>query len=215
MSNILLVFCTILAGFLDWGLDCPRPSADGGGEPRTNAVSFSWALSSRCDVKLLLPFDARPYHRGVSRARGKPPSCTPFEAYFLDILSRLFACTLVLTAPSVRTHVLEYSLVVASVVSLGHLSTTALAASTLGSMTASVSGYSIIQGFASTLDTMLPSAWTSTQPQLVGLWSQRMGAYRACRTLVDITHPSPMSSCCNGRMLGGAFGLITMNFDSA
>lgn len=44
-------------------------------------------------------------------------------------------------------------------------------------MTASVSGFSIIQGFASTLDTMLPSAWTSSQPQLVGLWSQRMGEY--------------------------------------
>ncbi len=42
-------------------------------------------------------------------------------------------------------------------------------------MTASVSGYSIIQGFGSTLDTMLPSAWTSSQPNLVGLWSQRMG----------------------------------------
>jgi multidrug resistance protein, MATE family len=42
-------------------------------------------------------------------------------------------------------------------------------------MTASVSGYSIIQGFGSTLDTMLPSAWTSFHPNLVGLWSQRMG----------------------------------------
>jgi len=41
-------------------------------------------------------------------------------------------------------------------------------------MTASVTGYSIIQGLASTLDTMLPSAWTSPQPQLVGLWTQRM-----------------------------------------
>ncbi|PBK72495.1 MATE efflux family protein [Armillaria solidipes] len=71
------------------------------------------------------------------------------------------------------THVLEYSLVMASVLSVGHLSTTALAAITLGSMTANVSGLSIIQGFTSALDTMLPSAWTS-QPQLVGLWSQRM-----------------------------------------
>ena len=44
-------------------------------------------------------------------------------------------------------------------------------------MTASVTGYSIIQGFASTLDTMLPSAWTSSQPRLVGLWSQRMGTF--------------------------------------
>ncbi|KAF8962337.1 mate-domain-containing protein [Flammula alnicola] len=76
--------------------------------------------------------------------------------------------------PVFGTHVLEYSLVIVSVVSIGHISTTALAAITLGSMTASVSGFSIIQGFASALDTMLPSAWTSPQPQLVGLWSQRM-----------------------------------------
>jgi len=73
-----------------------------------------------------------------------------------------------------RTHLLEYSLVMVSVISIGHISTTALAAISLGSMTASVSGFSIIQGFASALDTMLPSAWTSTQPQFVGLWAQRM-----------------------------------------
>ena len=72
------------------------------------------------------------------------------------------------------THLLEYSLISASVVSIGHLSTTALAASTLGSMTSAVTGYSIIQGFASTLDTVLPSAYTSDQPQLVGVWAQRM-----------------------------------------
>ncbi|KAI0064869.1 MATE efflux family protein [Artomyces pyxidatus] len=78
------------------------------------------------------------------------------------------------TLPVFGTHILEYSLVIASVVSIGHLSTTALAAATLGSMTASVSGFSIIQGLASTLDTVLPSAWTSSQPQLVGLWAQRM-----------------------------------------
>ncbi|KZT10436.1 MATE efflux family protein [Laetiporus sulphureus 93-53] len=83
------------------------------------------------------------------------------------------------TLPVFGTHVLEYSLVIASVVSLGHLSTTALAASTLGSMTASVTGLSIVQGFTSTLDTMLPSAWTSSQPQLVGLWSQRMAVVMA------------------------------------
>ena len=61
-----------------------------------------------------------------------------------------------------------------SVVSIGHISTTALAAVSLGSMTASVSGYSVIQGLTSALDTVLPSAWTSNQPQLVGLWAQRM-----------------------------------------
>ncbi|KAF8656526.1 hypothetical protein AX16_002490 [Volvariella volvacea WC 439] len=76
--------------------------------------------------------------------------------------------------PVFGTHLLEYSLVIASVISIGHLSTTALAAISLGSMTASVSGFSVIQGLTSALDTMLPSAWTSSQPQLVGLWTQRM-----------------------------------------
>ncbi|KAI0318084.1 MATE efflux family protein [Amylostereum chailletii] len=89
---------------------------------------------------------------------------------YLDELKILLKYTI----PVFGTHLLEYSLVIASVISIGHLSTTALAAATLGSMTASVTGYSIIQGFSSTLDTMLPSAWTSSNPRLVGLWSQRM-----------------------------------------
>ncbi|KAB5592883.1 MATE efflux family protein [Ceratobasidium theobromae] len=78
------------------------------------------------------------------------------------------------TAPVFTTHLLEYSLVIASVVSIGHLSTEGLAASTLGSMTASVTGLSIIQGFASALDSLLPQAWTSENPRNVGLWTQRM-----------------------------------------
>ncbi|KAF8582566.1 multidrug/Oligosaccharidyl-lipid/Polysaccharide flippase [Ramaria rubella] len=78
------------------------------------------------------------------------------------------------TLPVFGTSVLEHSFVIASVVSLGHLSTTALAASMLGSMTASVTGLSILQGFVSCLDTLLPGAWTSSHPELVGLWSQRM-----------------------------------------
>ncbi|KAF4618730.1 hypothetical protein D9613_010162 [Agrocybe pediades] len=76
--------------------------------------------------------------------------------------------------PIFGTQTLEYSLVSASVISIGHLSTTALAGITLGTMTSNVTGFSIIQGLANALDTLLPSAWTSPQPHLVGLWSQRM-----------------------------------------
>ncbi|THV07085.1 MATE efflux family protein [Dendrothele bispora CBS 962.96] len=81
--------------------------------------------------------------------------------------------------PVYGTHLLEFSLVMASVLSIGHLSTTALAAITLGSMTANVTALSVIQGFISALDTLLPAAWTSSQPELVGLWSQRMGVVLA------------------------------------
>ncbi|KAL4068850.1 mate-domain-containing protein [Scleroderma yunnanense] len=76
--------------------------------------------------------------------------------------------------PVFGTYIFEYSMAITSVVAVGHISTIALAASSLGFMTASVTGFSIIQGMANTLDTVLPSAWTSEQPQLVGLWTQRM-----------------------------------------
>ena len=45
------------------------------------------------------------------------------------------------------THLQEHSLVIAPTVSLGHLSTTDLAASTIGTAVTSITGYSIIQGF--------------------------------------------------------------------
>ncbi|KAF5352240.1 hypothetical protein D9757_012520 [Collybiopsis confluens] len=76
--------------------------------------------------------------------------------------------------PIYGINVLEYSLVVVSVLSVGHISTVALAAITIGEMTVNVTGLSIIMGFASALDTVLPSAWTSDRPELVGLWTQRM-----------------------------------------
>ncbi|KAF8317793.1 mate-domain-containing protein [Cantharellus anzutake] len=41
-------------------------------------------------------------------------------------------------------------------------------------MTSSVTGLSVILGFVSALDSLLPQAWTSSNPRLVGLWSQRM-----------------------------------------
>ncbi|KAG2140585.1 MATE efflux family protein [Suillus clintonianus] len=89
------------------------------------------------------------------------------------------------TLPIFATHVFEYSLNMASVVAIGHISTIALAAATLGFMTASVSGYAIVQGLASALDTLLPAAWTSNHPQLVGLWSQRMLVVTAA-TLIPV-----------------------------
>jgi multidrug resistance protein, MATE family len=70
---------------------------------------------------------------------------------------------------------LEFSLQIVSVVSVGHIGTNALAAITLGTMTAGVTGFSIIMGFSTALDTMLPSAWTSGNPSLVGLLTLRMG----------------------------------------
>ncbi|KAG6919099.1 hypothetical protein DXG01_009352 [Tephrocybe rancida] len=82
--------------------------------------------------------------------------------------------------PVLGSQVLEYSMVVTNVISVGHLSTTALAAVSLGSMTAGVTGFSMLHGLASGLETILPAAYTSPNPQLVGLWTQRMAVVMAC-----------------------------------
>ncbi|EIW77128.1 multidrug Oligosaccharidyl-lipid polysaccharide flippase [Coniophora puteana RWD-64-598 SS2] len=109
-----------------------------------------------------------------------PDSHQPSKMYLEEL-----AILVKYSIPVFGTHVFEYSLIMASVVSIGHLSTISLAAATLGSMTASVSGYSILQGLAATLDTLLPSAWTSDKPELVGLWSQRMAVVMAA-TLIPV-----------------------------
>ncbi|KIY63126.1 multidrug/Oligosaccharidyl-lipid/Polysaccharide flippase [Cylindrobasidium torrendii FP15055 ss-10] len=90
--------------------------------------------------------------------------------------------------PVFGTQLLEQSLTITSVISVGHVSTSALAAVTLGSMTANVTGLSILHGFASALDTMLPSAWTSEHPELVGLWCQRMAIILAvlCAPIITV-----------------------------
>ncbi|WVQ96425.1 hypothetical protein IAU59_003530 [Kwoniella sp. CBS 9459] len=78
------------------------------------------------------------------------------------------------SVPVFFSQLAEWSLNLASVVSIGHLGTTELAASSLASMTAAVSCFSILQGLCTAMDTLLPAAWTSSDPSRVGLWTQRM-----------------------------------------
>ncbi|KAG6810495.1 hypothetical protein H0H92_011621 [Tricholoma furcatifolium] len=76
--------------------------------------------------------------------------------------------------PVFGSQLLETSILWASIFSIGHKSTTALSAVSLGALTAYVTAFTLFLGFAAALDTMLPAAWTSPQPQVVGLWCQRM-----------------------------------------
>lgn len=71
------------------------------------------------------------------------------------------------------THLLELSLNVVSVFSIGHLGTIQLAAASLSSMTANVTAYSLLSGFISALDSLLPPAFTQ-QPKRVGIYTQSM-----------------------------------------
>ncbi|KAF8175388.1 multidrug/Oligosaccharidyl-lipid/Polysaccharide flippase [Pholiota molesta] len=92
------------------------------------------------------------------------------------------------TGPILGTHLSEYFLLVIPVICIGHYSTTALAAITLGSMFATITGFSIIQGFISALDTVLPATWTSSHPELLGLWTQRMefSSSNTCHKLTTV-----------------------------
>lgn len=71
------------------------------------------------------------------------------------------------------THLLELSLNVVSVFSIGHLGTIPLAAASLSSMTANVTAFSLLSGFISALDSLLPPAFTQ-QPKRVGVYTQSM-----------------------------------------
>ncbi|ODV98337.1 hypothetical protein PACTADRAFT_48117 [Pachysolen tannophilus NRRL Y-2460] len=78
--------------------------------------------------------------------------------------------------PLMVTFVLQNSLSVASVFSVGHLGSTELAAVTIGAMTANISAYSLIQGLATCLDTLCSQAYGAKKYHLVGMYFQKCTA---------------------------------------
>ncbi|KAL8817234.1 MAG: hypothetical protein Q9223_003901 [Gallowayella weberi] len=78
------------------------------------------------------------------------------------------------SAPLIATFLLQYSLTVASIFTVGHLGTTQLGAVSLASMTANITGYAVYQGLATSLDTLCAQAYGSGKRTLVGLQTQRM-----------------------------------------
>ena len=76
--------------------------------------------------------------------------------------------------PLMVTFLLQYSLTVASIFTVGHISSVALGAVSIASMSANIFGYSIIQGLATSLDTLCAQAYGSGRKKLVGLQFQRM-----------------------------------------
>lgn len=78
------------------------------------------------------------------------------------------------SSPLILTFLLQYSLTVASIFSVGHLGTAELGAVSLASMTANITGYAVFQGLATSLDTLCAQAYGSGKKKLVGLQTQRM-----------------------------------------
>lgn len=78
------------------------------------------------------------------------------------------------SAPLILTFLLQYSLTVASIFTVGHLGKRELGAVSLASMSVNITGYAVYQGLATSLDTLCAQAYGSGKKKLVGLQMQRM-----------------------------------------
>ena len=78
------------------------------------------------------------------------------------------------SGPLVLTFLLQYSLTIASIFTVGHIGKVELGAVSLASMTANITGYAVYQGLATSLDTLCAQAYGSGRKKLVGLQTQRM-----------------------------------------
>ncbi|OBA20813.1 putative MATE family drug/sodium antiporter [Metschnikowia bicuspidata var. bicuspidata NRRL YB-4993] len=78
-----------------------------------------------------------------------------------------------LSVPLIVTFLLQNSLSTVSVFSVGHLGAVELAAVSMGSMTANITGYATIQGIATALDTLCPQAFGAQKYHMVGDYMQK------------------------------------------
>lgn len=87
--------------------------------------------------------------------------------------------------PLVLTFLLESSLSTVSVLSVGHLGATELAAVSMGAMSATITGYASIQGIATALDTLCPQAFGAQKYHLVGSYLQKCTAL-ICTIMIPV-----------------------------
>lgn len=80
------------------------------------------------------------------------------------------------SAPLIVTYMLQYSYVFVTMMVAGRLGTNELAAASLASTTAEVTGLAVYEGLATSLDTLTSQAFGAGKKQLVGLQVQRMVA---------------------------------------
>jgi MATE family multidrug resistance protein len=101
------------------------------------------------------------------------------------------------SAPLMLTFILQNSLTLTSVFTVGHIGKIELGAVSLGSMTANITGYAVYHGLATSLDTLCAQAYGSGRKKLVGLQLQRMVFF-----LWTITIPIAALWLAGGHILG-------------
>ena len=78
------------------------------------------------------------------------------------------------SGPLIFTFILQNSLTLVSIFTVGHIGKNELGAVSLGGMTANITGYAVFHGLATSLDTLCAQAYGSGRKKLVGLQLQRM-----------------------------------------
>lgn len=87
---------------------------------------------------------------------------------------REFKVLVTYSAPLILTFILQSSLTITSLFTVGHIGKHELGAVSLGGMTATITGYCVYIGLATSLDTLCAQAYGSGRKKLVGLNLQRM-----------------------------------------
>ncbi|KAJ5626106.1 hypothetical protein N7510_002415 [Penicillium lagena] len=78
------------------------------------------------------------------------------------------------SAPLALALLLQYALTTSSIFVVGHLGKREIGAVSLANMTATITGYTVYQGFSTCLDTLCPQAYGCGKKTLVGLHLQRL-----------------------------------------
>lgn len=128
-------------------------------------VSDERALLERSGVSI--PYGATDAQ--IGRIYDEAAHLGEIKASYMNELYVIFRSS----APLIVTFFLQYSLVMASLFSVGHLGKVELGAVSLASMTANVTGFAAIQGFSTCLDTLCAQAYGAGRPGLVGLYFQK------------------------------------------
>ncbi|GAA6030860.1 hypothetical protein JCM8097_008911 [Rhodosporidiobolus ruineniae] len=162
------------------------PPEEGETEDEDDTITLPGTSRDRFEQQHLLPLHAPPTERTPLLAASAPSTglTTPAdEAAFrqarkLDDNARdayaSEAKTIVgYTIPILGTHALEFSLTASTVLFLGHLGETELAAASLSNMTNNTIALSVIQGLCAALDTLCPQAYTSDRPQMTSTYAIR------------------------------------------
>ncbi|CAI6331636.1 unnamed protein product [Periconia digitata] len=114
---------------------------------------------------------------------------TPFTYGVADHMHRSptwreeFKVLLKSSGPLIITFVLQYSLPIASIATVGRIGKIEMGAASLASMSASITGYVVYTGLASSLDTLCSQAYGAGRFHLVGLHFQRMLCFLSIVTL--------------------------------